>query len=317
MRRTLFKNYTPLKDRLRTLRSEENRIIQIVQHEPGYVFPWPLLYDYRLPQKLEDAPICRGRGNGDACRHPDDETIVCVDGFWGVRHQVEQIMTFGTDASERVDAQTKLFRRGAGNLHLALGDDSGPTRRMTQALEEELTAEEIRHWSVDTNLLDTIWNEDTRPSLVVVLGHLETKEIAGEPPGPRIVLAPGRAWLRGTDIVEKEDFDGSMRGPRPLVLLLGCGSAAIGVETLNDMYSAFLSCGAVAAVGTESSAFADLASRFAERTVLGLWRHQTLGTTLRSFRRELLAQGNPLGFSFTAFGDAELGFQEPPARSAR
>ncbi len=45
------------------------------------------------------------------------------------------------------------------------------------------------------DLLNLLWQSQSRPAVLVALGHLETRMIPGEPEGPRIVLVPKQKWL--------------------------------------------------------------------------------------------------------------------------
>jgi hypothetical protein len=100
---------------LRAARTRPDDLIQIVHYAYNFPFPWPLLYDFDLPENIAGAPlpdVCKGfrrqkQGRPYSCReclkeclHPDKRESVCAFGFWGMRHQVEQLLLDGTEHDE-------------------------------------------------------------------------------------------------------------------------------------------------------------------------------------------------------------------------
>jgi hypothetical protein len=99
-----------------------------------------------------------------------------------------------------------------------------------------------------------------------------------------------------------------MQTPQPLILLMSCQASAVELKTLNDLFSSLIRAGAAGVVGTETVIDTKLAAEFSKQITLKLWQPQSYGQALRLVRRNMLLQGNPLGFVFTAFGDADLTF---------
>jgi hypothetical protein len=151
-----------------------------------------------------------------------------------------------------------------------------------------------------------LWNDHERPAILAIVGHVETKDVIGQPPGPRIVL-PGKAdWLRAADILNRLRKKGWEQQPHSLVLLMGCGTGRIELGTLADFVTALNSARAAAVVGTEGVAFTRLLTRFARDVTLALWEGGRLGPSVSDFRGKLLAAGNPLAFAFHAIGGADV-----------
>jgi hypothetical protein len=55
--------------------------------------------------------------------------------------------------------------------------------------------------------LGTLWDDRQRPAISLVLGHMETKDLAGEPEGPRVVLQTRGGqpitWLQDRDVMDR------------------------------------------------------------------------------------------------------------------
>ena len=76
------------------LAQTSNKKIQTVRFDENFVFPWMLLYDYLLPEEISGAappPVCLGWDKSGAfCSHTYKDQVFCVNGFWGIRHYVEE-----------------------------------------------------------------------------------------------------------------------------------------------------------------------------------------------------------------------------------
>ncbi len=335
--REIYRRASPaLKTKLRTLASwrpgpnDEVPIIQITRHDPNFAFPWPVLYDYPLPRRVAGEapkPVCMGApldGPPPApagkkprgCPHNPDRDVYCIEGFWGIRHQIEQLLEKG---DHHDDVATDV-RRPAGRsaVCLARGIDDRFTAKLASDLEKELK-QVLLEIGPDTDLLDVLWDDGQRPALLVMIAHLETREKPGEPVGPRILTFPRKKWPLPTAIppdkwlLEEGLFDyevdrGSWDGqPRPVVLLVACGSAATELASLNDFVKSFASAGAGAVVGTECDIFSSLGAHFAREVVLDLWKGTaSLGLAMHRFNRKTLASGNPMAFAFSCFGNADI-----------
>lgn len=84
-----------LVDLLNEVRYSEGKTIQVVLHQATYALPWSVLYDYRFPKTADwtQLPVCRGfdaTGARCGCKAAP-ATGICLRGFWGFRHIVEQL----------------------------------------------------------------------------------------------------------------------------------------------------------------------------------------------------------------------------------
>jgi hypothetical protein len=94
--------------------------------------------------------------------------------------------------------------------------------------------------------------------------------------------------------------------PHPVVLLAACESGGADLATLTSFINAFANARAAAVIGTETTLFEGLAIRFTKEMTRALLNHLPLGEAVLQFRRGLIDEYNPLGFVFTAYGDADL-----------
>jgi hypothetical protein len=165
-------------------------------------------------------------------------------------------------------------------------------------------------------LLDILWASEQRPSILIILSHLETEASDEEPMGPRILTIPriaGQApdlplWLLTQTITRYEKKNGRWESqPIPLVLLMACDSVGNDLAALSSFVKSFSSAGASAVIGTECDIFSDIGARFAkEITDSVLLKKKQLGQAIQDFNQLLIKAGNPLIFSFTCFGNANL-----------
>jgi hypothetical protein len=297
-----------LRPALRELAQSKGKPIQIIRFDPNFVLPWVAIYDFELPPDVVGAPVpkvCQGTkivgGKTVPCGHTCDDGVFCINGFWGVRHIVEELIGEGGDDTDAVEKIERV--RSEGAIRVAVDMYEKHIEDMHQRLTRELGASYAPVTRRDV-LLDLLWNEEERPVLLVVLGHLETKVINGEPYGPRIVLPDG-TWLTSSEImkrVKKREWE----QPNTLVLLMGCQTSLVKLGTLTGFNTAFNSAGAAGVAGTEVVAFSGLLTRFAQEITLALWRQNKLGPAIAEFRRDLLVAGNPLAFVFHALGSADI-----------
>jgi hypothetical protein len=313
----------PMQTELRAVAGNVDTTIQVVRHDPNFAFPWPILYDFQLPQKIAGAqppPVCMGGanngegnrtpGNGSVkrCSHGPRDKVYCIYGFWGIRHRVEQLVALGGSLEDAVE---KIQPNPQAGVCLAVGTSDEHTTKMATELRAQLGTA-VAELGPGNDLLDLLWQPQSRPAVLIVLGHLETATIFGEPEGPRIVLVPKQQWLQATPITNRQINDGDWEQPRTLVLLMACGSGATDITTLNDLMTALTSVGAAAVIGTECAAFSRLVSRFAQEVTLDVWKGASLGEAVKAFNRRLVQAGNPLAFVFNYIGDADLTIASRP-----
>jgi hypothetical protein len=286
------------------IRTTDEGVLCIVRHDFGFAWPWPIFYDFHLPRHLVGtAPrVCFGHTeSGQPCGHDGREAVCCVRGFWGYRLQIEELR----------GAQVNRQRLNTVEQHsvpVMYIEASGTVAG--QSLGPALTALKGVPGKAST-LLNDLWDPKSRPAIAVLLAHFETDDLPGQPGGPRIVVGGTpknpTEWLRDSEVMWLVKNQGPWPAPNSVVMLLSCESAATSPATLSSLVLSFLKAHAGAVVGTECMAFSGLLARFGTEFVEGMIRdHQPLGEVLRSTRRRLLHQGNPLAFVVNAIGVADL-----------
>ena len=306
----------PLRKALVRIARGEDKPIQVVRHSSETVFPWTLLYDFRLPKRNgqgQPEAVCLGvrldsQGQPVACGHTCADRVYCVNGFWGIRHRVEEFLGVGNAADPNV---TRPSRVEAVRL---VGDATiSDLTTLKKDLEREIgTAELAVGPASEDKLLDILWGvPPERPAILIILGHMQTGYKASEPDAGRIVLIDGEEWLTLEELFDRlGTTEEHWSQPRSVVLLMACGSAKITHETLNTFVTTFLSAGAAAVVGAECTIGSDLASRFAKDVAVALWKGTaTLGQAITDFRRRVVREGNPLAFVLSGMGDVDLKVQ--------
>lgn len=306
-----------LLDGIRGARARCDDVIQIVHHAFNFPFPWPLLYDFDLPPDIAGAPapeVCKGfmrERNGAPlscreclaeCLHPNKKTAVCAYGFWGLRHQVEQLLPDNCEKDETV--VLRPMRDGA--IGVLIGLDTAYLSRIPSDLAAKFGVQRIKNFPAGRDPLPTLWSEAERPAIWLLAGHYETHDIVGEVTGPRITLGGG-LYLRPADVADKFLNDRDWRGdPRSIVLLAACEGAVIDIREVVNFVNSFTRAGAGAVIGPETIVFDGLARRFGVELVDLIVGGASVGAAVLEFRRRLLRELNPLGLVFTPYGFADL-----------
>lgn len=297
---------------LAEIRARHDETIQIVRYDIDYVFPWPMLYDFPLPDP--GAPVCKGfqreiDGKPISCeeclrtcahRQADGTfDVFCAWGFWGTRHRVEQVLH---GAAAAVAEPVGPLRPGGVRLALGLGGERAD--RLQVELQAKLGSV-LALLPPNEKLEDTLWSDAKRPALLALLGHHDhdAKE------GHRITLPPGDRWLVQRVLMNRllpgAVGEAEWTDPHTIVILAACGSGAVDLRELVTFVDIFARAAAAAVVGTETVIFEGLACELIESIVLPMVREGSeLGTAVLEFRRKLLRRLNPLGFVVTPYGDA-------------
>lgn len=290
---------------LRSVRESSDRIISVVWHDPRFAFPWQIFYDYQLPIRFYGITpkVCRGVTESGPCGHTHKDKVYCVRGFWGYRHQVEEMI--GTNGARRIS--TVEHAAASPVLGYLISTKDVCTEKLIQNLDRRL-GDNAASLGPAAGFLDKLAEGGTRPPIVMLLGHLEQSGDSG-PVGPRLVLERNNgspsAWLVGRELANRFR-DSPWQQPHAIVMLMACESAATGPETLYDFVMALHRARAGAIVGVECRAFSGLLSAFGEDVTLALCNQTPLGQAMLDFRRKMLQRGDPLGFIFTGIGCADV-----------
>jgi hypothetical protein len=231
--------------------------------------------------------------------------VFCVNGFWGIRHYVEELIRRTCETATTVPRQGQYSIRFVGDPKIS------ETSQLATDLKTAVEAGQFAHGPNDrAQLLDLLWQDPSqRPCILILLAHMETQEIVGQPKQSRLVLDKNQ-WLTEESITNKRSFFPDIWSqPRPIVFMGACESATTSMDTVNDFVTAWNGCGAAAVVGTEAVVGSDLAAQFARQVGADLWGGKPLGEAVTEFRRRLIRNGNVLAFLFQAFGDVDLTIQ--------
>ena len=283
-----------VKELLRTLVLLADLPLQFPRLDVNLVMPWPVLYDFG-PPKTKNAPVCRGIANdGKPCGHGIGDDVYCLNGFWGIRHAVEEHFSDGKrrDTTLLVESppDTPVLRASDAvndGFCAALVDDLKKIRADAAAL-------------IDGNedVLEMLWNVH-RPAVILFLGHFEKN--------PPYIEAAGTTKQLTVEEIGKRARRKGWSAPKTLVLLMACGAMQMTSDTLVDHALAFWSAGAAAIVGSEVTIFPKFACRFVREIVTALLTENvTLGRAISDFRRRTVSAGNPLAFAFTCLGEADV-----------
>jgi hypothetical protein len=312
-----------MRARLRALAANSDQTVQIIRHDPNYVFPWPIIYDFPLPTKVEGEPappVCLGHDGAPplavgqypakTCKHGPDDEVYCIYGFWGLRHQVEQLVELSGAAQDTI---TEIAPSSSESyVRVAAGVNDDYAKDLVKQMRAEMGAAFVETDSA-SDLVDLLWDDTTRPAILVVMGHMQLAHLDGEPKEPRIVLVPKKRWFLASSIMKHLKKKDEWKPPNTLVLLMACSAGATELTTLNGFVQNLTTAGAAAVVGTECLVFSSLVARFAREVTSDLWNKKSLGEAVKFFNRRLVSAGNPLAFIFNCLGNSEIKLVKPPA----
>ncbi|WIM93244.1 CHAT domain-containing protein [Actinoplanes oblitus] len=307
----LFDRLREEADALAAVCRREDETLQIIRADPAESVPWSLVYDWDLPDFRygdESPPVCFGRTEeGRRCTHHSTDGVVCVYGFWGIRHHVEELL-----AAPRETDLPGTLRITEPSVLVALGVDPAATGDLVGRLSAVFPPPRVRHLGSTDRLLDSLFSAD-RPAVVIVLGHHKTTDVVSEPVGSRIALRTADGWLQAKEITRRRRQNGSWQPPQSIVMLLSCGSAAPAPTAMSSFLAALNGVGAGAVLGTECDVYSDLAADFAINVLAALAGAEPIGRALpfagavRAARhRIVIDKGDARGLAFAAFGPAEL-----------
>jgi hypothetical protein len=196
---------------------------------------------------------------------------------------------------------------------LGMGVNDLSAQGLSSRLSKNLS-NDLKLLSANEDLIyGVLWDDAKRPGLLVLLSHLNPGDERLNLQPSLLSVIPGTGsnhdpHLTRTALLDAKTELSSWRAePRPLVLLMACQSVRTCLADLTNFIDTFMGVGAAGIAGTENSVCSDLAARFAESMVMGMTKKGlSLGEVRRSFTLEMLRNSNPLPFSFTVFGSANL-----------
>ncbi|SEJ00172.1 hypothetical protein [Demequina mangrovi] len=297
---------------LRALRASTGDTVQITRVDANTGLPWSLVYDWDLPADIVGAPrpdVCLGRSGEAPCGHGPDDGAVCIYGFWGLRHLVEELLP---DRAGRSPAPQVPLAPGGVLSSIGVKPDRA-TETLVTALDALVGVGPLTHLGPMESFKSQAF-DDPVPGVVLVLGHFAHASKAGEPAGDRIGIAGRERWLNDALLQGVAVRSDPWQATRPLVLLLACGSVEVAAAQLTSLLTAFDTVHAGAIVGTECDIESDVASTFALSLIRAMTAADTPATKRAGFgdavfatRRSLVVdQGDTRGLAFTALGPAGL-----------
>jgi hypothetical protein len=299
-----------IRKQLTDLKQTRDKKIQVVRMDDTFAFPWNLLYDFTPPRRIAgtpEPPVCLGTvldatGAAVQCGHTSSSSSICINGFWSIRHYIEELIGKGADTDAIV---ARPAHDGVRIIH-----DAGlpGATQFQSTMKTLIPAPNLAFGpAAETTLLDLLWKDPPeRPSILVVVGHLESRMIPGEPESARVVMVPASEWLTRTELSDRALNAVCWTQPRPVVMLMACESFGLDASTINDFITSLSLAGAAAIIGAEAVVPAGLAMRCAQEMTRALWAKTTLGEAMTTFRRAVLAEGNPLAFVFNGIGSVDL-----------
>jgi hypothetical protein len=312
-----------LADCLEELRTAERpHTVQFARHGSRTNLPWQLLYDLRVPldDDFDTAPICLGRGpvrgvpgiRDHGCRHRPGEKVICIEGFWALRHRIEMLSENLMRPDSQPHDRAVEVRAAPPHPLVALGSsiDDHHTSELQAHLRSRFGPRLHVFSPNDAPVSASLWRDERRPALLVLVSHLH--EASASNPERRVYACePATADHQiSPNLLAMAVAEPNAPWPepvRPLVLLMACQSGIRSKVSLNNLTDTFLDVGAAAVVGTECDVWTREAGPVAERIARATLQHRVrLGDAMRLLHRRMLRRRDCLSFVFTAYGHADL-----------
>ncbi|MCP5066262.1 MAG: CHAT domain-containing protein [bacterium] len=289
---------------IRELLDTADRIVQVVRIDENQILPWASIYDWDMPDpdELIATPVCFGTREDGPCGHSSSSGVVCIRGFWGVRHRIEEII--GIRRDENIDPCIAV-RGNAPLVGISIGTANRYTKEIPRTLKATKDGKTYASLGPATGLLELLWDQQKRPGVIVLVGHHERKNDYS-----RVQSATKEKWLRERDIYQRSKRADWPR-PGPLLLLIACDSAAASATDLNAFVLTLSATGATGVVGTEVEIKSDAAQMFSIAFLTALTDASAgapinLAEAMHAARQAFALDKEDIrAFAFTAFGTAD------------
>ncbi len=296
------------------LAGSPSAVIQIARLSTDFVFPWAGIYDRRLEidrgknqvclEPLKQTTAQAALAACSNCSHGEDRNVICLAGFWGLRHIVEQPLGIVKKDAKPVSTVREIKASGQvqASVNVYVGDDF----KLRPAHQD---------W-----LINQIKRKNGAPTLAD-----ELKEVkAGLPQSKHLCYfyCHGGAdekslnpWLTvGKDerLVPADLFsigleeDWRFSNVRPLVFINACHSIEFTPEALSAFLPEWTTAGASGVIGTEISIFEPLAVEFGQGLIEAFLNGEPIGQAVQRLRWQLLLKRNVLGLVYTPYCYADL-----------
>jgi hypothetical protein len=302
---------------------DPGRRIQLLNRTPDEYMPLEFVYDRGFP--ADDARLCDGwadalAGDDDECpccgpatdldeAALDNTPTLCPLGFWSLRKIIERLDPYGPGVGAEDRSVPRTGRRSLAPIDRAL---FGASHNVLERDRSE-TLDALRQIVGDVRLADDwdAWREAVGAGpvpLLVALPHHGIKdaqdylELGGEQtPEPARILKRGR--LRHL-YVNPDRHD-----PGPIVLLIGCETAAEGATGYPAIARRFQQLHASIVVGTLAKVLGRHAAPVARELVRQLATaddpEADFATLMRRVRRRMLLKGYLMSMCLVALGDGD------------
>ena len=295
--------------------------LQIVATHPEARLPVEFVYDRKAPDA--DAPLCpnaaealaRGSCDPSCPQGAAGRSVVCPLGFWGVSRVIER-HAHDPKTSRALGGNDFAFQAEPVGTRQTVSVLQGAQIAASQRVEATVPGGLERLLSAAGPVMQTpaiavrTWDDWADKlgaggrSLLVLLVHTDTG------PGdtmPQMEIGK-ESWLLSARIDERY-VRPTVDGPPPVVLLIGCETAAPEVS-FAGLASQFRRHGAAIVVSTGSKIHSDQAVPIAASLITELGEideraEGCFGEVMRGIRRRLLAEGHVMVLTLTAFGDAD------------
>ena len=308
-------------------------VIQVARTgSAGYVLPWALLYDYKLPNKdrIQWCDVInewrrdgiRTKSPERCCPHKNEpkhgSNIICPYGFWGLRHFIEQPISplYKSGNNKRYELPPEVTNEihvsATVKLAVAVTRDAELDQRAiathVKTLQQSMSLSppnEADDWDKVCSMLEA-------PEIAYFLchGEYDATRVAPEPylgVGLRDASLAHRvypnellSWARPPSPKQWR------RDRRPLIFINGCHTTDLKPEDILDFVDTFGLMGASGVIGTEISVRLPLAIAIGESLLRRIAGDATVGEAMYRVRWELANKGNMLGLAYTPYCLADL-----------
>lgn len=283
---------------LRAIGHAAGETLQFVRHDPDYAFPWPLIYDRKIPEAGRSTlPVCRG---GPGCTCGMRPAGYCMNGFWGVRHIIEQL----TEAPVPPAGHPIAPAPTTPMLRVLTTVNAPAVQTFLNELKQlPAPCDHQPITPMPDKLLDAVRDAVQRPALLIYLGHMDEVANALQQTSPSL-RHPSNAisLMNQDDIVQERLENGEWEVPRSLVLLLGCDTGVTRIDSGSSLAASLLRLGASGVLGTECRTVDGLAARMGTEITRALAAGRSIGHAMHGAVNALAAEGCPLGLAFTFLG---------------
>ena len=303
------------RDLRQALAGAQPAVIQVARLSSDFVFPWAGIYDQRLTVDREKNQVClkplqqatpaAALDTCNAClqRHGQDPNTICLSGFWGFRHIVEQPLSVVREGQPTsIVREIKASGAPAASMNVYTGNDF-KLRSGHQAWIDALIQQKAGKL-IFSDKLEHVKRGLPQPQQLCYFychGGSSPKSL-----NPWLTVGQDERFmppdLYGMALEEGWRF----QNVRPLVLINACHSIEFTPEALSAFLPEFATAGASGIIGTEVSVFEPLAVEFGQGLIQAFLDGEPIGPAVQGLRWQLLLKYNVLGLVYTPYCYADL-----------